>query len=429
MIIACSPDVAAVRRRDGWVGGRDRFFCDGRQVCTQLFFDGTTTNYQADEALKERFAVLLLQDEDVVTQGQFENFLFLLVRRLVDWFSGNVRYVHDHPSTDDLGRDLVLFLSLFCGTCVQDCRVLRLAFGDSIIGFSGRDWRRLHTKWQEAGVCARNFVRIITDENGWISGGVDVSYLRGPVHRIWDKLHMDGLGNRSGAGRFEFCGEEADVGNDRVAILNEYVHDLDAGLLQVWYQDFAMRGRHRLSGMIGHDNQLFEAFDTLVGVDGGNGRLCFIANDDVAQYAPRVWYFCDDTTFEVVHQIGVGRVEASSGEVLGRGDGRMVVDVPSGAIVSGDFEEFIVGGSGGESGNEGDQRNGERNFPEYDPFGVYDPDDPMSIWRLLTQVNDEGFVWPESEEESSDSPDVDSARDLGDEFEGALSGVSLDDTF
>ena len=41
MIIACSPDVAAVRRCDGWVGGRDRFFCDGRQVCTQLFFDGT----------------------------------------------------------------------------------------------------------------------------------------------------------------------------------------------------------------------------------------------------------------------------------------------------------------------------------------------------------------------------------------------------
>ena len=26
MIIACSPDVAAVRRRDGWIGGRDRFF-------------------------------------------------------------------------------------------------------------------------------------------------------------------------------------------------------------------------------------------------------------------------------------------------------------------------------------------------------------------------------------------------------------------
>ena len=71
-----------------------------------------------------------------------------------------------------------------------------------------------------------------------------MSYLRGPVRRIWDKLHMDGLGNRSGAGRFEFCGEEADVGNDRVAILNEYVHDLDEGMSQVWYQDFAMRGRH-----------------------------------------------------------------------------------------------------------------------------------------------------------------------------------------
>ena len=96
-----SPNMAtASRRHNGWLAG-GRYFCDGREVRTRLYSDSSGVAVDKDHLMsdveKEQFGSIFFHDDCILSQGDFEDYVYASLADLVSWFDGSVRIKQNTP--------------------------------------------------------------------------------------------------------------------------------------------------------------------------------------------------------------------------------------------------------------------------------------------------------------------------------------------